>query len=138
MRPHGLCPLILLRAPRRRGLLMLILINSVGGTGADRDVLHTALSPHRDLDRRTPDEAHQSEMTDHQFRLLLRHLQVMIAILGLIAGVDRVRPDVPLTSAAPRAIWALACACGGRARGGGDAKPWRQPPWRPSASARSH
>jgi hypothetical protein len=26
-------------------------------------------------------------MTDHQFQLLLRHLQVLIAILGVIAGV---------------------------------------------------
>ena len=26
-------------------------------------------------------------MTDHQFQLLLRHLQVIIAILGLMAGV---------------------------------------------------
>jgi hypothetical protein len=26
-------------------------------------------------------------MTDHQFQLLLRHLQVIIAILGVIAGV---------------------------------------------------
>jgi hypothetical protein len=26
-------------------------------------------------------------MTDHQFQLLLRHLQIMIAILGVIAGI---------------------------------------------------
>jgi hypothetical protein len=31
MRPHGPCPLIQLRAPRRRGLLMLILINGLFG-----------------------------------------------------------------------------------------------------------
>jgi hypothetical protein len=28
-----------------------------------------------------------SGMTDYQFQLILRHLQVMIAILGVIAGV---------------------------------------------------
>jgi hypothetical protein len=26
-------------------------------------------------------------MTDHQFQLLLRHLQVIIAILGVLSGV---------------------------------------------------
>jgi hypothetical protein len=60
---------------------------AVWGAAADRDILRTASSPHRGLDCRTPAEAHQSAMTDHQFQLLLRHLQVIIAILGVLTGV---------------------------------------------------
>jgi hypothetical protein len=32
-------------------------------------------------------QGREAEMTDQQFQLVLRHLQVMIAILGLMAGV---------------------------------------------------
>jgi hypothetical protein len=35
----------------------------------------------------TPDQHYQSAMTDQQFQLLLRYLQVIVAILGLMAGV---------------------------------------------------
>jgi hypothetical protein len=60
---------------------------AVQGAAADRDVLRTASSPHCDLDCRTPDQALQYAMTDHQFQILLRHLQVIIAILGIMAGL---------------------------------------------------
>jgi hypothetical protein len=59
----------------------------VQSAAAGRDVLRTASSPHRVLDCPTPDQPYQSAMTDHQFQLPLRHLQVIIAILGLMAGM---------------------------------------------------
>jgi hypothetical protein len=69
-----------------RSLLALILLQlDVQSAAADHDVLR--LIPHRVLDCPTPDQPYQSAMTDQQFQLLLRRLQAIIAILGLMAGV---------------------------------------------------
>ena len=47
-----------------------------------------ALPPRRYLDCRCRDYACQDpSVTDQQFQLILRHLQVVIAILGVMAGV---------------------------------------------------
>jgi hypothetical protein len=59
----------------------------VQSAAADHDVLRTASSRIASWIAQRLISLTNRPMTDHQFQLLLRHLQVIIAILGLMAGV---------------------------------------------------